>query len=151
MKNLILFLVIAPVIWANAGIIGRTAHNGYPVIIPTVKRLEPASGTFALPRDLTVSAPESLNLKPLEQNYQRLVTGGRIVRCQTGALCSFKLTAGGVPENDEGYKLVISPQGMLVSSRNVRGLYYGMQTIGWILRNRGSEHALKCCTITDWP
>ena len=64
-KTLSLLLLFASgVLFADVVPVDNT-RDGYPAIIPQVKSLKPAAGTFALPARLTVAAPEDLELAPL--------------------------------------------------------------------------------------
>ena len=132
--------------------VGHTDRNGYPVIIPMVQKLQPAAGVFRLPATLTVCAPKELDLAPLTRWYASQVAGGKIAPAGKGALCRFELaSAAELPASPEGYRLTIAADGIRVTARDVRGLYYGMQTLCWMLRNRDDAAALKNCAITDWP
>jgi hypothetical protein len=137
-------------VFGDAISIGHT-RNGYPLIVPQVQKLAPESGSFTLPEKLTVAAPEALGLDPLARHYGETVTGGTIERSEADALCRFELTTQNVPKSPEGYTLAITPSGISVKARDVRGLYYGMQTLNLMLRHRSDAKELKCCTITDWP
>ena len=132
--------------------IGNT-RDGYPLIIPQVKELKPAAGTFQLPEKLTVAAPVELDLAPLAKIYAQTVKAGELVRTgDSKAACRFELAASGaLPASPEGYTLDIAPGGITVRSRDVRGLFYGMHSLGWLLRGRNETGALKCCFIADWP
>ena len=135
-----------------AGRIGETDRDGYPVIVPTVKKRTPAEGNFTLPQRLTVSLPSEFDIAPLRKVYGETVKKGEVAAAAGGeaAKCRFMLTSVGTPSSYEGYRLVIDPRGITVSSRGRVGLFYGMQSLNWILRNRVGD-TLKCCTIDDWP
>ena len=147
---LLSILLWAMSLFADAISIGHT-RNGYPLIVPQVQKLKAASGTFALPRSLTVAAPDTLDLAPLVKHYSETVTRGSAERTDASALCRFELTTGNVPKSPEGYTLAVTPSGITIRARDVRGLYYGMQTLNMMLRHRADAKALKCCTVTDWP
>ena len=131
--------------------IGHTRADGYPVVIPSVRKLTPADGLFELPAKLGVAAPAGLNWQPLRRWYAATVPNGAAEAVGKGANCRFTLTAKGVPASVEGYRLTVAPDGITVAARDVRGLFYGMQTLTWFLRNRADDAALKCCTVEDWP
>ena len=131
--------------------VGVTGRDGYPVIIPAVRKLTPAPGNFALPETLTVSAPADFDTAPLRKVYGETVKKGALAAAgPDAARCRFVLTTVGTPVSPEGYRLVIGRRGITVSSRGRAGLFYGMQSLNWILRNRVGD-ALKGCTIDDWP
>ena len=156
MKKRLLILTAALLgvgtLFADAVAIGDT-RDGYPVIIPQVKELKPAAGVFALPEKLTVAAPKDFDLAPLAKEYAKSLGGGEVVRSEDGkAAFRFELATENVPESPEGYTLEIAPGGVTVRARDVRGLFYGMQTFNWFLRGRKVDgNGVKCCSITDWP
>ena len=137
---------------ADAVPIGRT-RDGYPLVVPQVKKLAPAAGTFSFPGRLTVAAPAELDLAPFAKVYKQTVKGSELVRDDKNkkAALRFELVKKDVPESVEGYALDIAPKGITVKARDVRGLFYGMHTLNWMLRNRDSAAGLKCCSVTDWP
>ena len=147
----LLLLFVAGALFADVVAVGNT-RNGYPVIIPQVKSLDPATGAFVLPAELTVAAPQELDLAPLVKEYAKAVEDGKIVRSSDGkAAFRFELAADNVPASPEGYTLEITPDGVTVRAREVRGLYCGMQTFNWFLRGDKVDGGVKCCRIIDWP
>lgn len=144
-------LAFAVQLSAGVTAIGKS-RNGYPLIIPQPKALVPAEGSFALPASLGVAAPEGFDLSPLARIYAERVKGGKVVTTADAknALCRFELSESGVPESVEGYTLAVGSDGITVRARDVRGLFHGMQTLGWMIRNREAD-ALKGCRISDWP
>ena len=143
-------LCCAGALFADAVAPGKS-RDGYPLVVPQVQKLAPVPGTFALPAKLTAAAPGELDLAPLAKVYAETVLGGSVERAADGALCRFELTDRDVPESPEGYVLAVTDSGICVRARDVRGLYYGMQTLCMLLRNRSAAESLKCCTVTDWP
>ena len=156
MKKRLLILAFALLgagtLFADVVAIGDT-RDGYPVIIPQVKELKPAAGVFALPTKLTAAAPQELDLAPLAKEYAKAVKGGEVVRSEDGkAAFRFELATDNVPDSPEGYTLEIAPGGVTVRARDVRGLFYGMQTFNWFLRGEKVDGSgIRCCSITDWP
>ena len=102
--------------------LGTLDARGYPVIIPTVKKLTPRPGAFAIKGD------------------------------DKAVLASVReeLTEKGVPDSKEGYVLTVSPRGIAIRARTEVGLFYGKKSVEWMLRNRAGD-SLRCCTIEDWP
>ena len=148
---LLVMATIAAAFAADVIPVGGT-RDGYPLIIPRPKEVKAAAGSFALPAEFAVAAPEDFDLGPLARAYARHIPGGKVLRAGADrpAACRFELAASGVPESPEGYTLTIVPEGITIKARDVRGLFYGMQSLVWILRNRQGD-ALKACTIADWP
>ena len=148
-----LLFFAAGVLFADVVPIGNT-RNGYPVMIPQVQSLTPAEGTFALPGRLLVAAPAEFDFAPLAKEYANAVKDGQVVRTDDGATAAFRfeLAVDDVPDSPEGYTLDITPAGVVVRARDVRGLFYGMQTFNWFLRgSKVDGNGVKCCRIADWP
>ena len=126
----------------------------FPRLIPSVQKLEKSKTGFRLPADLAISAPETA------ANEAKLA--GSFITGRFGAFKTHLAAAGekagmrlilteeGVPESPEGYTLTISPAGIEIKARDVRGLFYGVQTFGNIVENNVVV-ALPGCKITDWP
>ena len=129
-----------------------TIRNDYPLIIPQPQKFEMTQSGLPLPAELTVAAPENFDFSPLGKVYAKAVKGGKVVRADRGAkaFCRFELTKKGVPESVEGYTLDVTPVDIVIRARDARGLFYGMQTLKWIIRNSGGAQ-LSGCRITDWP
>ena len=68
-------LICAVALFADAVAIGHR-RNGFPLVVPQVKKLTVAEGSFTLPAKLTVAAPEGLDLSPLAGRYAETVPGG---------------------------------------------------------------------------
>ena len=131
--------------------VGRM-RDGHPLVMPCVRQFTSGSGSFVLPETLHVNQPDGLLLTPLAETYRQTVQDGTVMQAlDAQAICHFKLVDDGVPESPEGYVLAITEQGVTIQSRDMRGLFYGMHTLCWLLRNREPPRELECCTITDWP
>lgn len=52
-----------------------------------------------------------------------------------------------IPEHAESYYMAVGPKGVVVAGRDERGLYYGVQTLKYMMQNG----QLEVCTIQDWP
>ena len=131
----------------------RVNPDGTPVLIPAVRKYEPRGGTLALPAEITVAAPDAaanefevLAAVVAERFPDRKVTKGGA----DSAFCRLEVVATGVPESVEGYTLAIDGSGIAIRSRDVRGLYYGVRTLGNLLRN-AAKPELPRCAITDFP
>lgn len=51
----------------------------------------------------------------------------------------------------EGYTLLVEPERILVAARDVRGLFYGVQTLRQLVRACGDEGRLPALQVADWP
>ncbi|MDD5727375.1 MAG: beta-N-acetylhexosaminidase [Victivallales bacterium] len=124
------------------------SQDGFPLIIPAVQKCQKTNESFSLPATLSVSAPDSLKLQLLEKTFSERF-GGKLVRSKDGNV-RFILTGKEVPANDEGYTLAINKNGITVSARKINGLFYGMQTLRWMIRN-AEDKTLPGCRIEDFP
>ena len=154
-KRLLVMLGIGALcLGAAAKEINNFLKDGFPVLVPSVQKMERTDKGFTLPRDLAVAAPE-------EAKYEAGLIGkaisarfggykARVVGADEPAKCRLVLTESGVPDSPEGYTLEISPRGIEIKARDVRGLYYGVQTFGNIV-SRNIITTLPGCRIADWP
>ena len=113
--------------------------NGFPVLVPSVQKMERTGRGFTLPPDLAVAAPEEAKFEASLVSPLLSARFGRykahIARPGEAAQCRLVLTGAGVPASPEGYTLEISPRGIEIAARSTRGLYYGVQTLRNLARN----------------
>ena len=130
----------------------RVNPDGTPVLIPAVRKYEAGRGVVPLPREFTVSAPEAAanEVEVLSSLVKRHFPDRAVRNVSSGAFCRLELADKDVPESEEGYTLEITGSGALIRSRDVRGLYYGVRTLGNLLRN-ATKPELPQCRIADWP
>jgi hexosaminidase len=67
---------------------------------------------------------------------------------------SFKLLSGTEKMgSDEGYRLTVSPEGILLTANAPSGIFYGMQTLLQMIpvEIKGGATTIQSCTITDYP
>ncbi|OQA85652.1 MAG: Glycosyl hydrolase family 20, catalytic domain [Lentisphaerae bacterium ADurb.Bin242] len=121
----------------------------FPVIIPEVQKLAAGAGSFTVPEKLTVSAPAGFDLTGLEKTLKEHSPEILLEKSEKGLL-QFILTERDVPENVEGYTLTVARTGVTVAARHRRGLFYGMQSLRWIVRNSPGNQ-WKAVRIEDWP
>jgi len=130
----------------------RINPDGTPVLIPAVRSYEARGGSVALPKKITVSAPEAAEneVEVLSSLVRRYFPEHAVDKAGKDAFCRLELATNDVPKSPEGYTLEIGDGGAVVRSRDVRGLYYGVRTLGNLLRNAAKPELPKC-RITDWP
>ena len=128
--------------------------DGFPVLVPSVQKLERTDKGFTLPLDLAVAAPEEAKFEAALVSPLLSARFGRykahLARPGETAQCRLTLTSAGVPESPEGYTLEISPRGIEIAARSARGLYYGVQTLRSLVGNNVTT-TLPGCRIADWP
>jgi hypothetical protein len=139
---------------ASAKEINNFFDGDFPQLIPSVQKLERTGAGFRLPTDLAIAAPASA---AREAKLAGDAVSGRFGVCKyhlvpadAKAGMRLVLTEDGVPESPEGYTLSISPAGIEIKARDVRGLFYGAQTFGNIVRNNVVT-TLPGCEIVDYP
>ncbi len=140
-------LALLTVVQGVAQNIDNRNIDGYPIIIPAVQKMQKTGTHFTMPDTLDVSAPKEFDLSLLEKT---LAEGGRKMLRTDSGQCRFVRTDRNVPANEEGYRLEITPNGIVVSAKTDHGLFNGMQSLRYILRNT-SEKELKGCVIEDYP
>lgn len=52
-----------------------------------------------------------------------------------------------VPVQAEGYYMAVGPRGVVIAGRDERGLYYGVQSLQYMM----SAGKMEVCTLQDWP
>ena len=130
----------------------RVNPDGTPVLVPAVRKYTARKGTLALPKEFTVTAPAAADNEfgVLEELVKRRFPEMPVRRADANGFCRLELVKEGVPESDEGYVLDVDDKGVVISSRDVRGLYYGVRTLENLLRN-AVKPELPQCRIFDWP
>jgi len=153
-KTMVLLGVAAAVMTASAKEINNFFDGDFPRLVPSVQKLERLKSGYRMPGDLAIAAPEAAER---EAKLAAKFISGRFGVCKPrvvpegeAAGMRLVLTESGVPESPEGYTLSISPAGIEIKARTVRGLFYGVQTFGNIVRNNVIT-TLPGCRIADWP
>ena len=96
-----------------------------------------------------------LSTPVLSQEWKQSVTemGGTLTD-QSVSSINIKLVDAidNVPVNqEEAYRLTITPKAITVEAVAERGVYWAMQTLYQLKEEEGKKIRLKCGTITDWP
>ncbi len=114
----------------------------YP-IIPWPSSLVPAAGEF------NVTAQTVLKSDPIFANEAEMLGTLLGVKQTTGA-ASIELRPDNTIAAEEGYKLVITQNKVLLTARTPTGMFRGIQTIRQLLPLTGKA-LLPCVTISDAP
>ncbi|MDD5729256.1 MAG: glycoside hydrolase family 20 zincin-like fold domain-containing protein, partial [Victivallales bacterium] len=125
--------------------------EGYPVLIPEVQKFTPAGGKFVLPENLTVTAPSgtAYEVELIDRALKKRFPKYSVSTTKNG-VCRLVLTSESVPASPEGYTLKTGREGIEIRSRDLRGLYCGVQTLCNMIRNIVSPE-LPGVSIEDWP
>lgn len=155
MKKLLLFFLLFSV--------GRIyAQNPVLNLIPQPVDIQQSGGQYELLRTSTISfdAPEALKIAVMFSQKLNLPTGFTI-KPQQGNTGSIQFNLNKVPVSTigkEGYTLVSSPNGVVITANDPAGLFYGMQTLLQLLPKEieGKTSANIAWTvpsvkITDYP
>ena len=102
----------------------RLNPDGTPVLIPAVQQYQTRKGTLALPEEFTFTAPADADNEAdvLTELVKRHCSKVMVRRVEKEGFCQLELADNGVPESVEGYTLEIDNRGVVIRSRDVRGL-----------------------------
>lgn len=138
---------------------GQTA-NRYN-IIPQPASLTPKTGKFQISGDTKILYDaDDEGLKTAAGHLATLLskaTGAAIVPAEgTGGKDAILLSLDTSVENDEGYRLAISPYEVTVKARSGTGVFYAVQTLRQLLPSEAEKEAVKnlslpCVEIEDAP
>ena len=143
MRSLRIFLGIA-FLFHTLYILGA----GQLHLLPQPQQCILAKGYFVMGK-MRLSTPV------LSQEWKQFVTemGGTLAD-QSASSINIKLidTIENIPVNqEEAYRLTITPKTITVEAVAERGVYWAMQTLFQLKEAGGRRNRLQCCTITDWP
>lgn len=121
-------------------------------ILPTVKQTTIDSQTVCLPSCISLLYCNELTheAKLLQQKLEELYT----IKVTEGASMQIILNLTVSEEesiNDEGYKLQIDTNQILIESSTPHGVFNGTQTLLSLLKGSDNTKVLHCQTITDYP
>lgn len=137
-------------------------------VIPVPKSCKRAAGVFHVPRVLNVacSPDHEAAIEVLSKDLTR--HGVRLRRVES-ASASFVM---GVPSSDatvadacqaigvamgpkdpgaSGYKIVVTPEKILLAANDAAGVLYGAQTLRQLVRSGTEGAEIAAVSITDWP
>ncbi|SMC40456.1 beta-N-acetylhexosaminidase [Pedobacter africanus] len=120
-------------------------------IIPAPAKVEKLEGEFVF-NDQTGITADDMQAEPIARFFKAYVSD----RSKPGSVQSkrnrIRFTskgADGLP--DEGYKLNITPEGIMITGKKA-GLFYGMQSLIQLFPVQASDNVkLPCMNITDYP
>jgi hexosaminidase len=134
-------------------------------IIPEPVAVTPGNGRFALQKTVILSVPSmEENKETIDLLRSKLATtaGIRLVVKPAAATAAIKLQINKTDDallGKEGYKLSVTPKGVIIRANKPAGLFYGVQTLLQLLPKEieGSKLAtnikwtLPVVQITDYP
>lgn len=121
-------------------------------LIPPPKGIDLREGNWALPDPMTAWSDEAAKseLDAALGMLRAQCAGKKVFARKASPAVYLEISDRGTPENPEGYVLEVSEKGVRISARDVRGVFYGIQTLGNMLMNANGE-PLPCMVIRDWP
>lgn len=146
-----------------------------PVVIPQPQEMVRTEGQFVVDRDAVIVVPSGATsdegrgpaiLNEELKDYFGLevpvVTAGRVPAGKRGIVIGtvgrsplLGGAASGIKTTDpgaEGYVLHVTPERILVVGCDVRGAFYGVQTLHQLLsRTEDGQVVVPCLKIRDWP
>jgi hexosaminidase len=139
---------------------GSSTPTSTPQIIPAPAEMTPAAGEFKLTQQTKVLFARDADSERVAAYFADLVrrTGGatfpvqpRVDAAARNAI-SFELTRADSSAAAEGYRLVVTPERIVVSANDPRGLLYGAVTL-WQLLTPGTQSAtsVPALRIVDSP
>jgi len=124
------------------------------VINPVPRKMTMSdSESILLGNKLQVSVPKALAYAvpavPAHPGAINVAAKGAKLNVVVNAKAAAK---AGVPDSNDGYRLVIDGKGINITARTNRGALYGLYTLGQIFNGPwGKENRAPYCDITDWP
>jgi hexosaminidase len=150
--SLLLFLPLATVYGQNTAI----------QLIPQPVEIQKSDGSFVLTKTSTIGFDSQQSRKIADMLSQKLnISTGFLIKAQQDNAGSIQFNLNKVPVTQigkEGYTLVSSPKGVVISANEPAGLFYGMETLLQLLpKEIESKSAVNIpwtipsVKITDYP
>jgi hexosaminidase len=127
--------------------------------LPAPRQMQLTGGTFALPATalILLDGPIPQALRPAAERLQRALSAAGGIRWEQVASTAVPseqvaLTLRVEPRlapRTQGYRLHITPTGIVIDGHEPAGVFYGVCTLVQILEQAGTE--LPCLEIQDWP
>ena len=159
MKHALPLLAVAAAAALPLAVSGKVINNffdqnGFPLIVPTVRKLEKAPGAFALPQKIAVAAPQDAEklVALLNEKIRGRFGKWSLHPAAEGEKAAIRLVLAqdDLPASPEGYTLAVGTDGIEIRARELRGLFYGCHTLAALITNNTTVYVPKC-RITDWP
>jgi len=143
----------------------QSPADGGIAIIPEPVMLTKKSGQFILPKNVVVvssTQPEMKQVIALLRDRLSATAGSKVTVLNSAAAATIRLTlnkAADTTIGKEGYRLYVTPKGILVKANEPAGLFYGTQTLMQLfpkeIMGKYIAHNVKwiapCVQITDYP
>jgi hexosaminidase len=141
-----------------------TQTNSTLLIIPQPKSVRQGTGAFVWKRSSHWQLQGPVRDERLYNSVCELLTSksGRFV---TKKQAGYSLLIGAGQKTDfptgtnsptwfsnpEGYRISVTPKGLLIQSSTAQGVFYGLQTLGQLMETSESRFSCPVVEIEDWP
>lgn len=126
-------------------------------LIPYPKEVKLGGGEFPLEKEVSIvldrnaTAGDRFAAEELARHLSEQWQISATVR-NAAAGNAIILTRKGAPKNKaEGYQLLAAPEKITIRGSDEAGLFYGVQTLIQLIRQRENQVYVKSMQITDWP
>jgi len=129
----------------------------FPEIFPAPREVQFSSNIFLCPDKVSIFEQNDTSIVSKELSNILLSKWGVGSNMDTGSSYScqvfrFEISNNSdLPKSAQGYTLTIDTNNVIVKARTKQGLFYGMQTLGEMIRSSSHNRILKACVIRDWP
>ena len=123
-------------------------------VVPMPASVAPLSGTYAVPKSVTISAttPDARNVADFAIEFLRSRgIEASVVPSPAGANLRLVQSAHDGDLGNEGYGLRIDASGISISSSGGAGLFYGLQTLEQLFPQSATDNTLGAVNIADKP
>ncbi|MBL0357423.1 MAG: family 20 glycosylhydrolase [Chitinophagaceae bacterium] len=134
-------------------------------IIPEPVVLSQKSGTYLLPKNITISAANNAEVKYAADylgSKLSKATGYTVTITERATTASVELLLNKSADNSlgkEGYKLSVTGKNIIINANQPAGLFYGVQTLLQLLPKeiesktvaKNIKWSMPCVEITDYP
>ncbi len=145
----------------------KTKEIAAPALIPKPARMTLARGTFQFHSETRIHLDADARLQPLAQGFRQWLQHSAgwtpLIETVSGEhdekALSLRLESGLEHLGEEGYRLIITPDGILIASIAPQGVFYGLQTLKQLFPAvwAGEQNpaplrvTLPCLEIEDQP
>jgi hexosaminidase len=141
------------------------AQQNSIAIVPQPVSVSPQQGHFSFNNNIFISAPTSADVQYVTdylKNKLTKATGYPVTVSASGSNAAIQLMLNKSSDTtlkNEGYKLSVTPNGIVIRANKPAGLFYGVQTLMQLLPKeiesdttvRNVSWTAPCVEITDYP
>ncbi|AYD49146.1 beta-N-acetylhexosaminidase [Arachidicoccus soli] len=121
-------------------------------IIPEPVRIQQQMGTFSFAGKIAIHFDENVNRLQKIAALMKSHFNNKDVRFRFNGNSEkniyFKIENSATLENEEGYQLSVTTEKIIISAPNVKGIFYGLQTL---FQAADENNIVPCLDISDYP